>query len=117
MRQRRGSLLGPLCASEPQTGADAEARFGVEVGVRAQPRHGRARFGSHDARFNRKRFAAGLAAGAEIECPLPAALASRSDLGRIGGWARTASTRPRLTASAPAPISPPAVGTPQCGVL
>ena len=41
--------------------------------------------------LNRKRFAAGLAAGAEIEPPLPAALASRIDLGGIGGWARTGS--------------------------
>ena len=48
-----------------------------------KPRYiGYARFGSRDARFNRKRFAAGLAADAEIEPALPA-LATRIASGRI----------------------------------
>src|SRR5260370_19189648 len=54
--------------------------------------------------------------GRRDRAPVPAALASRIDLGGSPG-ARAPAARPCLTASTPAPISPPAVGTPQCAVL
>jgi len=55
-----------------------------------KPRYiGYARFGSRDARFNRKRFAAGLAAGAEIEPGGPRRSRRASPSGRIGGCARS----------------------------
>ena len=75
MRQRAVPCWGLCAHPQPQIGADLEAALASKSG----------------SVLNRKRFAAGLAAGAEIEPPLPAALASRIDLGGIGGWARTGS--------------------------
>jgi len=116
MRQRRGSLLGPLCASAAADRRGCWGRFGVEVCLRAQ-----AATWIRSVRFTRRQvqpqaLRRGVGGGRRDRAPLPAALASRIDLrGSVGG--RAPAARPCLTASAPAPMSPPAVGTPRCGVL
>ena len=87
MRQRRGSLLGPLCASAAADRRSVEAALASKSASVREPRHGYARFGSHEARFNSKRFAAGLVAGVEIEphCPRRSrVVASTSGDRRVG---------------------------------
>src|SRR5262245_47093144 len=115
MRQRARFVAGPLRASEPQTGADAEAALASKSASVRKPRRGYARF-LHTTPGSTA--SASPRGGRRDRAPLPAALASSSHRprwGSAGGHAPAA--RPCLTAYAPAPMSPAAVGTPQYGVL
>jgi hypothetical protein len=87
MRQRAVPCWGLCAHPQPQTGADVETALASKSASVREPRHGYTRFGSHDARFKRKRFAAGgLAAGTEIEphCPRRSRVASTSGNRRAG---------------------------------
>jgi len=95
MRQRRGSLLGPLCASAAADRRGCWGRFSVEVGVRAQ-----AATWIRSVRFTRRQvqpqaLRSGAGGGRRDRAPVPAALASRIDLGGSAG-ARAPAARPCL---------------------
>src|SRR5260221_5854901 len=116
MRQRRGAVPGLLGRSAAADRPGCWGRFSVEVGVRAQ-----AATWIRSVRFTRRQvqpqaLRSGAGGGRRDRAPVPAALASRIDLGGSAG-ARAPAARPCLTAPTPAPISPPPLGTPQCGVL
>src|SRR5262249_38140502 len=119
MRQRGRSSLPDLCA-HPQRriglGIEALRRLGAEVGVGAQAAAWMLGSIHTDVMFNRKRFAGGLR-GAPRSSPAAPGAAGSLDRRDASADACAAAALPCLTASAPAPMSLPAVGTRRCGVL